>query len=113
MKSQTNLVRRKPSGIYYFRARVPLELVPVLGKTVIFDSLNTKDRQQATALASARRNEIQQALAQASKGGAGEAAYWLPLLALFTGARLEELAQLRVSDLASEEGLGLLPEYHG
>lgn len=37
----------------------------VLGKTVIFDSLNTKDRQQATTLASARRNEIQQALAQA------------------------------------------------
>jgi len=29
------------------------------------------------------------------KGGAGEAAYWLPLLGLFTGARVEELAQLR------------------
>ena len=28
-------------------------------------------------------------------GGAGEAAYWLPLLGLFTGARLEELAQLQ------------------
>ena len=26
------------------------------------------------------------------KGGKGEAAYWLPLLALFTGARLGELA---------------------
>jgi integrase len=32
-------------------------------------------------------------------GGAGEAAFWLPVLALLTGARLEELAQLRVSDL--------------
>lgn len=31
---------------------------------------------------------------------AGEAAYWLPLLALFTGARLEELGQLRVQDVA-------------
>lgn len=30
-------------------------------------------------------------------GGKGEAAYWLPLLALFTGARLEELGQLRPS----------------
>jgi integrase len=32
-------------------------------------------------------------------GGAGEAAYWLPLLALYTGARLEELAQLAPGDV--------------
>lgn len=31
--------------------------------------------------------------------GKGEAAYWLPLLALFTGARMEELGQLRPSDV--------------
>lgn len=31
--------------------------------------------------------------------GRGEAAYWLPLLALFTGARMEELGQLRNSDV--------------
>ena len=31
--------------------------------------------------------------------GAGQAAFWLPLLALFTGARLEELGQLLVSDV--------------
>jgi len=30
---------------------------------------------------------------------AGEAAYWLPLLALYTGARLEELAQLALDDV--------------
>jgi integrase len=35
-------------------------------------------------------------------GGKGEAAYWLPLLALFTGARLEELGQLRTSDVVEE-----------
>lgn len=35
-------------------------------------------------------------------GGAGEAAYWLPLLALFTGGRLEELGQLRSEDIAKE-----------
>jgi integrase len=29
----------------------------------------------------------------------GEAAYWLPLLALFTGARLEEIGQLRPQDV--------------
>lgn len=31
--------------------------------------------------------------------GRGEAAYWLPLLALFTGARMEELGQLRPEDV--------------
>jgi integrase len=31
--------------------------------------------------------------------GAGEASYWLPLLALYTGARVEELAQLAPSDV--------------
>ncbi len=36
------------------------------------------------------------------KGGGGEAAYWLPLLALFTGARIEELAQLRPEDVYEE-----------
>ncbi|WP_455284221.1 DUF6538 domain-containing protein [Cupriavidus necator] len=36
------------------------------------------------------------------RGGAGEAAYWLPLLGLFTGARLEELAQLRPEDVYQE-----------
>lgn len=33
--------------------------------------------------------------------GRGEAAYWLPLLALFTGARMEELGQLRASDVTA------------
>ena len=32
-------------------------------------------------------------------GGGGEAAFWLPLLGLHTGARLEELAQLYVGDV--------------
>ncbi len=32
--------------------------------------------------------------------GRGEAAYWLPLLALFSGARMEELGQLRPDDVA-------------
>jgi integrase len=36
------------------------------------------------------------------KDGRGEAAYWLPLLALFTGARLEELGQMRPQDVEHE-----------
>ncbi|OXC76291.1 site-specific integrase [Caballeronia sordidicola] len=33
------------------------------------------------------------------KGGAGEASYWLPLLAMYTGCRMEELGQLSPKDI--------------
>lgn len=36
--------------------------------------------------------------------GRGEAAYWLPLLSLFTGARREELASLMVQDITLDPG---------
>lgn len=42
------------------------------------------------------------------KGGAGEAAYWLPILALYTGARLSELGQLRVADVQEQDGVSFL-----
>jgi hypothetical protein len=51
---------------------------------------------------------------QRPAGGKGEAAYWLPLLALFTGARLEELGQLRPGDVAEErypDALAKLPAF--
>jgi integrase len=35
--------------------------------------------------------------------GAGEAAYWLPLLGLYTGARIEELCQLSPKDIKQEK----------
>lgn len=41
-------------------------------------------------------------------GGAGEAAKWVPLLALFTGARLEELASLETTDVKNASGLGFI-----
>lgn len=36
---------------------------------------------------------------QRPKGGGGDASYWIPILALFTGARLEELCQLHPDDV--------------
>lgn len=42
------------------------------------------------------------------RGGAGEAAYWLPLLGLYTGARLEELGQLHVTDVKEADGVSYL-----
>lgn len=41
------------------------------------------------------------------KGGGGEAACWLPLIALFTGARQGEIAQLRVGDLRQDHETGI------
>ena len=40
------------------------------------------------------------------EGGQGEAAFWLPLLALFTGGRLQELTALRASDVAHNVIIG-------
>jgi integrase len=40
------------------------------------------------------------------KRGRGEAAYWMPLIALFSGARLEEIAQLRLADFRQETYYG-------
>lgn len=40
------------------------------------------------------------------KAGGGEASFWLPLIAYYTGARLEEMAQLLITDIKQEPGLG-------
>lgn len=44
-------------------------------------------------------------------GGKGDAAFWFPMLALFTGARLGELAGLRASDVAHDPTIGALSMY--
>ncbi|MEM9109393.1 MAG: site-specific integrase [Planctomycetota bacterium] len=41
-------------------------------------------------------------------GGAGHAAYWIPVLALYTGARLEEIGQLMLQDIRTEGGVVFL-----
>jgi hypothetical protein len=41
------------------------------------------------------------------EAGRGEAAFWLPLLALYSGARLNELAPLTVRDVKRDEPSGL------
>jgi integrase len=40
----------------------------------------------------------------AMKAAGGDAAYWVPLLGLYTGARAGELCQLRLVDIAEDEG---------
>ncbi len=39
------------------------------------------------------------------QGGGYEAAYWIPLIAMFTGARLEEIGQLLVSNVDIEDSI--------
>ena len=36
------------------------------------------------------------------KGGCGEASYWIPIIGLYTGMRLEEIGQLLVTDIKQE-----------
>ena len=39
------------------------------------------------------------------KGGCGEASYWIPIIALYTGMRLEEIGQLLLSDIKRNAGI--------
>ncbi|EHH67469.1 site-specific integrase [Gluconobacter morbifer] len=43
-----------------------------------------------------------------SAAGAGEAAVWLPILALYSGARLNELGTLRIRDVVREDDIDVL-----
>ena len=42
------------------------------------------------------------------KAGGGEAAFWLPLIGIFTGARLGELAPLTAADVSTDEATGIV-----
>ncbi|MBF6630262.1 MAG: site-specific integrase [Comamonas sp.] len=42
------------------------------------------------------------------RSGGGPAAYWLPIIGIYTGARIGELAQLRVSDITEEDGIPVI-----
>jgi integrase len=45
---------------------------------------------------------------QRPKAGGGEAAHWLPLLGLYTGARLGELGPLRTTDITTDAATGIV-----
>jgi integrase len=47
------------------------------------------------------------AVGERSVGGKGEASFWLPLLAIFSGARLNELAPMRVEDVKTDDASGV------
>jgi integrase len=67
----------------------------------IKDTAQAQNRRREFDLESLRRIFASPVFASNERpaGGKGEAAYWLPILALYTGARLEELGQLRQKDV--------------
>lgn len=42
------------------------------------------------------------------RSGGGPAAYWIPIIGIYTGARIGELAQLRVSDITEADGIPVI-----
>lgn len=79
---------------------------PAVGMKIIIKQ-SAKDSIQPFDLAALKSIFSSPVYAQSArpKGGGEEAAYWLPLLALFTGARVGELCQLRAEDIREDSYL--------
>jgi len=63
LKTQLNVVKRKGSDVYYFRARIPADLQQHYGKSEAWVSLHTKDIRQANNNATIERLKLDQQLA--------------------------------------------------
>lgn len=72
MAKRSYLTRR--GAVYWFRRRVPGELVPILKKSFSFDSLSTNDPREAAKLARARAAQTDHVIDAASKRLRGIAA---------------------------------------
>lgn len=92
---QTYLTRR--GAVYWFRRRVPGELVPVLGKSFWFDSLGTKDHREAGRRARERAAETDREIQAATKRLNGQAA------APLTRAEAVALAQNELARWLAED----------
>ncbi len=105
-KSRATVANRINQLRALFRYAVELDLIvndPSAGIRVPADKRASEARVQfdAEALAAVFNGPVHALGARPSRAG-GEAAYWLPLLALYTGARLNELGQLRPQDVSEE-----------
>jgi integrase len=64
------------------------------------------DKQHLTLLFS--HDIWQKGIMPSIKLAGGEAAYWIPLLALYTGARLSEICQLEIKNIQTVDGIAVL-----
>ena len=80
---------------------------PAEGQLLPTDDSDAQERRPYTAEELNRifTTAIYQDNPRISKGGSGWAAYWLPLLSLYTGARLEELGQALIGDVRCKHGI--------
>lgn len=109
-KSRATVANRINQLRALFRYAVEVDLIaadPSAGVRVPADKRAKEGRlpYDAEALAALFEGPVHACDARPNRG-AGEAAYWLPLLALYTGARLNELGQLRPKDVVCESFLG-------
>ncbi len=82
--------------------------VPTVGK---FNLSKTEREKLAVSAEPFKVEELQKIFGQSAylKYVSGNPArYWLPLLSLYTGARIDELAQLHQSDLSNPQGVRIL-----
>jgi len=63
VKNQTNVVKRKGSDVYYYRARVPIDLHQHYGKAERWVSLRTKELNQANQKATIEQLKLYQGYA--------------------------------------------------
>lgn len=109
-KSRATVANRINQLRALFRYAVEIDLIPAdpsVGVRVPADKRAKEARvhYDTEALAALFGGPVHALDARPNRGG-GEAAYWLPLLALYTGARLNELGQLRPKDVVQERYRG-------
>lgn len=95
MQGCTHLQRRH--GRYYFRRKVPAELVEAIGRTEIKVSLQTTDPKEARDLARIESLKADRQFAEARQDNDAE-----PALAGLTQARLELLKQVAIDEKLAE-----------
>jgi len=108
MPRQTGLLKR--GNIFHLNVRVPHELLPLYGKTkIIRRSLGTSDARGASEKLPYARFQLQTEFdKKVGQNKPRRGRFWVPLLALFHGLRLNEAAQLYIEDVGEEEGISCL-----
>ncbi len=93
-------------------AALELELIPKnpwTGLRIEYTTTNPRKPWTTESLGALFSRPLFTAYAVPSAWGAGaDAAYWMPLLALYSGARVSELAQLRTIDVETVDGVPML-----
>ncbi|MNS16530.1 hypothetical protein D3C72_481830 [compost metagenome] len=102
--ANTNVVLTRLNTLLNFAVKNDLVATNPARGVKVADPRRRKDKRREWDVLSLNRLFASPVYAEGQRpaGGGGEAAYWLPILALYTGARQTELGQLHPDDVASE-----------